>query len=697
MTAFSAEYDRLRSMIDGMTLSTGEAIQSGYEALEKDANFVTLMLFGKTKAGKSTTMEALLGGDGSTLGRGRQHTTTDVKAYYYPKQPGPSHPSSPCLRIVDTPGIEGFEGDELARMAEDYVERSDHILFLLTDDKASSDELERFGLIRTQGKGITVLLNVKSTDEDLDLLVEAPHLLFRQEELDGHVRRISGYLRDHFAIAACEILPFHARAAWLARNGMEGTPGAPPKTALAQGSRIALIEQRILRFIMEEATLARIRAPRDLLNGYLWSLKDALRPFAGGFRKLNGDFRELTTRLDRGVEKSRRRVVDLYPLLKARFQSANDGIPGMLDEVIAAHGQGRMLSNRWVKLLKDEGVSDSVSWFTEAGNRIFQEEISEDVKVAVFDIQFSRVEDLGEDLDAYGKAQEKAKKNKYGRAALRTGAGAAASGLAWWAVANWWNPTGWAAAAAAVGVAAIGMAGEYAARQVTDEMARSNASDLLKRRNRIIGTLKDRLWADYRESRERCSQWLDQTKDLYLDTTHDAVQPIQDASAQLWQATVDALRAFDAIARELDNQLVTAIVPLIIPEFSKGELVLEKVVRQPGFATRILVSAGRPGINVLGACLGLRGARIRLLAAALGGEKVAFVDQADTMEEKILQALGLTRVPLKQVVMRNVGSSVEAHVRLSGTSTSQAIGPNGANVRLVHQLLGVKVTIGVDR
>jgi len=125
--SFQLEYDRLRSMLDGLAERSAESLTRAYENLERDVRFVTIMLFGRTRTGKSTTMEALTGGDGNSIGKGKQHTTTEVKAYYFPAQSGDGEPNYPCLRIVDTPGIEGFEGESLAAMAEEFVERSDHI------------------------------------------------------------------------------------------------------------------------------------------------------------------------------------------------------------------------------------------------------------------------------------------------------------------------------------------------------------------------------------------------------------------------------------------------------------------------------------------------------------------------------------------------------------------------------------------
>lgn len=177
---FSDKAEYLQKSIEKLTAKAQNDFSNAYSELEKNARFVTIMLFGRSRTGKSTMMEALTSGDGHTIGIGKQNTTTEIKEYFLPKTKNGEIPTKDALRIVDTPGIEGFDGEELAKMAERYIERCDHIFFLLSDDKATSSELDRFGYIQTQGKGITVLLNIKSFDEDIDLLVENLNIFLRE-------------------------------------------------------------------------------------------------------------------------------------------------------------------------------------------------------------------------------------------------------------------------------------------------------------------------------------------------------------------------------------------------------------------------------------------------------------------------------------------------------------------------------------
>ena len=693
---FGAEYDKLREKLEGLAERAAAALSLAYADLQRDARFTTVMLFGRTRAGKSTTMEALTGGDGASIGAGRQHFTIEVKAYYFPPPTTTSEPDYPCLRIIDTPGIEGFEGDDLAAMAEEFVTRADHIFFVLSDDKATATELDRFGLIRTQGKEMTVLLNVKAKDEDLDLLVSSPDHIFKVKELEGHARRISGYVRRHFDMPAPMVIPFHARAAWLARSASKLPNGVHEHKSLATASRIADVEERIIRFIKEEAIPARRRAPRDLLNSYLWPLKDELRPFAGRFKRMIRSLREIVARLECGMERSGRRITERFPLLRARFQAANDAIPGMVDEVIAARGNGRALDARWSQLLREQGIADCVSWFIDAGRRDFETELKEEVRAATFEFETSKADNLDDLLCGYIEKDESAKRNKYARAGIRAGAGAGAAALAGWAIVNWWNPTGWAAAAAAAVVVASGAGAEALARKATDEWERSTKQDLYAHLSEIIKSLRDRLWEDYKRAHTCCADWLADTKAVYLNTARETALPVQISSGRLYRATVAALRGLDEVGTKLDHELVEEILRSVVPEVAAAQVIVKRVARLPSFATKILVSSRLDDISAFGVCTGESGRRLGQIVAALGGERVDLVDAGASPEIRVLQSLALGHLEsraLRIVKFTGKGKSAKARVRLSAKDAANVRGPRSTNVRFACRLLGFKIHI----
>ncbi|WP_199902619.1 GTPase, partial [Azospirillum sp. B4] len=680
--------------LDVLLSRAATELSDAFADVERDAAFVTIMLFGRTRAGKSTTMEALTAGDGASIGVGRQHTTTEIRTYYYPRQPDGGKPNTPALRIVDTPGIDGFEGDALAEMAERFIERSDHILFLLTDDKATADELERFGAIRTQSKGVTVLLNVKASDEDLDLLVDNPVLVFKQDEIDGHTRRICGYLEKRFGMLPPRVIPIHARAAWLAKSQMELPEGVGDRSLLRKHSRLSDLEGRIEDFVRQDARLARLRTPRDLLLSYLISLKDELRPLAGEFRQVMGNMDQISRRLRDGTERARGRVARRFPLLRARFQTASDAIPGMIDEVIAAGGRGAELDAEWKDLLRRNGVTEAPQWFVAAAQQDFKEEVEAEVQAANFDFQFSKADGMDERLGRYYESQDGEKKNKYARAGIRVVGGTGASLLAGWAVTNFWNPTGWAALAAVVVVGVVGFAGEELARKATEEWERSSKRDMYEKREEIALKLRERLWADYRAVRTRCDEWLDKAKDMQTQMVEEIARPVSDSSRQLWQATVHTLDGLDEIADRVNEGLVRDLFAAVVHECESGAVSVTAVTREIGHRTKVAVSSAINSVNAVAACVGSQGSRIRRIAEALGNGKLDLVDAGEDLETQVIQALGLrAREPATVSISIREGQTT-ARVRVaSPTVLRAAVGPRGVNVRLASKLIGVNIVV----
>lgn len=118
------------------------------KALSKSSFSITL--FGRTMAGKSTLMEILTRGNGTSIGKGAQRTTRDVRTYSYKG-----------MTITDVPGIAAFEGEEDEVVAFEAAKKSDLILFLITDDAPQASEAECLNKILRLGKPVICLVNVK--------------------------------------------------------------------------------------------------------------------------------------------------------------------------------------------------------------------------------------------------------------------------------------------------------------------------------------------------------------------------------------------------------------------------------------------------------------------------------------------------------------------------------------------------------
>ena len=126
-----------------------DSIQNDIERLEKEKDF-SIVIYGRTMAGKSTLMEILTHGNGQSIGKGAQRTTLDVRDYYWQG-----------LKITDVPGICSFDGREDDRLAFEAAKAADLIIFLLTDDAPQAGEAECLAQLRSLGKPVLGIINVK--------------------------------------------------------------------------------------------------------------------------------------------------------------------------------------------------------------------------------------------------------------------------------------------------------------------------------------------------------------------------------------------------------------------------------------------------------------------------------------------------------------------------------------------------------
>jgi len=123
-------------------------LKSHLKLISKSSFSITL--FGRTMAGKSTLMEILTNGNGSSIGIGAQRTTRDVRTYKYKG-----------MTVTDVPGIAAFEGADDEEVAFESAKKSDLILFLMTDDAPQASEADALNKIMQLGKPVICIINVK--------------------------------------------------------------------------------------------------------------------------------------------------------------------------------------------------------------------------------------------------------------------------------------------------------------------------------------------------------------------------------------------------------------------------------------------------------------------------------------------------------------------------------------------------------
>ena len=135
--------------------------------------------------------------------------------------------------------------------------------------------------------------------------------------------------------------------------------------------------------------------------------------------------------------------------------------------------------------------------------------------------------------------------------------------------------------------------------------------------------------------------------------------------------------------------VIRRLFELEVPEIADGIIEIKHLAREPGYRTKIAVASYDPKIDCVGACVGVRGSRIRNIIDELNGEKIDIIRWNDSAEVLIMNALK----PAEIVSITLNDEAQEAEVMVAEDQLSLAIGKKGQNVRLAAKLTGWDIKI----
>lgn len=126
-----------------------------------------------------------------------------------------------------------------------------------------------------------------------------------------------------------------------------------------------------------------------------------------------------------------------------------------------------------------------------------------------------------------------------------------------------------------------------------------------------------------------------------------------------------------------------------IPEIIEKEVVIKKIVREPGYRTKIAVYSNNENVDAFGSCVGQNGVRIEDIKKELHGERVDVVEYHENPEEFVKNSLGSGLV--KRVYLAERGRF--AQVIVESDKKNIAIGKGGKNVKLAAKLTNYKIDV----
>ena len=137
--------------------------------------------------------------------------------------------------------------------------------------------------------------------------------------------------------------------------------------------------------------------------------------------------------------------------------------------------------------------------------------------------------------------------------------------------------------------------------------------------------------------------------------------------------------------------LVRRLFDLEVPEIADGIIEIKRVVREPGYRTKMAVISSDPKIDCIGACVGVRGSRIKAVIDELRGERIDIIRWSDSLETLIMNGLKPAVIHLDNIYPDEDNRS--AAVIVAEDQQSLAIGKRGQNVRLASRLCGWDIDI----
>ncbi|MFA5089888.1 MAG: transcription termination factor NusA [Candidatus Omnitrophota bacterium] len=143
------------------------------------------------------------------------------------------------------------------------------------------------------------------------------------------------------------------------------------------------------------------------------------------------------------------------------------------------------------------------------------------------------------------------------------------------------------------------------------------------------------------------------------------------------------------ILSRIHPSLLKKIFELEVPEIYEGIVEIKAIAREAGARTKISVRSKNDKVDSVGACVGMRGNRIRNIVNELQGEKIDIVRYSEDIREYIKAALS----PAKVSEIKLDKEKLKAEVIVDDDQLSLAIGKHGQNVRLASRLIGWELDI----
>lgn len=126
-----------------------------------------------------------------------------------------------------------------------------------------------------------------------------------------------------------------------------------------------------------------------------------------------------------------------------------------------------------------------------------------------------------------------------------------------------------------------------------------------------------------------------------------------------------------------------------VPEIGDGTITIEKIVRDAGYRTKVAVRSQDPKVDPVGACVGIRGSRVKNIIRELGNEKIDIIPYSEDPATLLQNAMH--PIEIKKIFISDDRSSI--NIIVNDEDYPAALGKRGMNARLNGELAGVELQV----
>ena len=543
---------------NSLSVSFKEDLQN----LSANLSKFSVALFGRTMAGKSTLKEILTEGDGSSIGKGAQRTTRDIRKYPWNG-----------LEITDVPGIGAFKGEDDEQIAFEAAKTADLILFLITDDAPQVAEAECFSRIVNLGKPIICIMNVKASiaeDKSLKLALRDVKKRFDEERLNK--------IRDQFLLFSEQFgqtwrhIPFvyvHLKSAYVSLI----TDDSERKIEFHEISRIDNLKRMIAEQVQTNGKFYRIKTFIDIISN----------PIIDSFENLL-EQSQVNNIQGRTIQEKKRQLENwknmFYRDGKTQIQSLMTQIRSNLNREIASfaenHFDDKNADKAWYKMIKSRKIEIRCQELLENLEAKSNDKLKEISREIINELKFTSSLEGDKSL-RMTKITDGKKLWNWGSIAIGGGL-TIATGISYLIGAAAKGPLGWATLA----VSSIGFAGsfvfksrnkkEYEARKRLERNLRTNVAKICT--NLEVQMIKN----------------LDILVSVRIDGLIAELYKINSVIFKLADTQRELACGLNTHLLELNNQILTEAIRLIGADGLQYHI--QSVARIPGITSLILLNSG---------------------------------------------------------------------------------------------------------